>query len=158
MPYSAIKVANEILRLAAAGQPPSLVTPLKLIKLVYVANGWSLALHNHALVHEAAEAWTYGPVMPALYASIRHFRASPIQGPIAGDYDQNVFQPEDTQLIAAVVTAYGHLSGTQLSNMTHRPGTPWSITWNGGNGQNDQIPSALIAEHYRNLAAARQAL
>jgi len=24
---------------------------------------------------------------------------------------------------------YGHLSGLQLSSLTHQPGAPWDVTW-----------------------------
>lgn len=152
MPYSSVKVANEVLNLAAASIPPRSVTPLHLLKLVYIANGWSLAFNDEPLVHEAAEAWTYGPVIPSLYQSVRHFRAAPISNLITGDYDQNELLHQDKELIAAVYRAYGHLSGIQLSNMTHVDDTPWSITWAGGAGQNDIIRSDLIAGHYKELA------
>jgi uncharacterized phage-associated protein len=157
MPYSATKVANELLRLAGACDPPRPVTPLQLLKLVYIANGWSLAFYDTPLVHEAAEAWTYGPVIPSLYRSIRHFRASPVEGPIPGDYDQNELADHDRELIAAVYRAYGHLSGPQLSNMTHLPGTPWSAAWANGAGQNNIIRSENIREHYQTLAARQTA-
>jgi len=105
MPYSAIKVANEMLRQASACDPPRPVTPLQLLKLVYIANGWSLALNGDPIVHESAEAWTYGPVIPMLYRSIRHHRSAPVDGPIPGDYDQNAISPEDRKLIDAVYKA-----------------------------------------------------
>jgi uncharacterized phage-associated protein len=155
MPYSAVKVANEFLRLAAEADPPRPVTPLQLLKLVYIANGWSLGLKQQALVNESAEAWTYGPVIPELYRQVRQFRASPIQGPLDGDYDRSEISIDDRNLISAVYKAYGHLSGPQLSNMTHLPGSPWSEAWNGGAGQNVIIRSDNIAAHYRQLAERR---
>lgn len=157
MPYSAVKVANEILRLGQEAEPSRLMTPLQLLKLVYIANGWSLALHDQPLVHESAEAWTYGPVIPSLYRAVRQYRASPVDSLISGDYDQQEIASRDLELIAAVFKAYAHLSGPQLSNMTHMPDTPWSSTWASGAGQNQTIRSEKIAEHYKLLAQRNSA-
>lgn len=154
MPYSPIKVANEFLRLAREDTPPRPITPLQLIKLVYIANGWWLAYFNEPLVNEPAQAWTYGPVMPSLYYAIRNYRASPITEPIPGDTDPQVLSPEARSLIKSVYDAYGALSGTQLSNMTHLAGTPWSQTWANA-GQNAVIPAEVIAAHYKQLAQRR---
>ena len=155
MAYSAIKVANEFLRLARMSAPPQPITPLKLIKLVYIANGWSLALLNEPLVSESAEAWAYGPVMPSLYRAIRSYRSFPVTDLIVNDSDPQEVDGEDAELINAVFLAYGKLSGIQLSNMTHLPGTPWSDTWSHGAGRNVIIPPELIAQHYQELAQRR---
>lgn len=152
MPYSAVKVANEILRLAQVCTPPRPVTPLQLLKLVYVADGWSWGIRDRQLVNEPAEAWTYGPVVPSLYRAIRHYRALPVTFPIPGDYDRQEIAPEDRDFIAEVFGAYGHLSGVQLSNLTHMPGTPWSMTWDNGAGQNEVIRPEIVAAHYKALA------
>jgi uncharacterized phage-associated protein len=157
MPYSAITVANEFLRLGAAEAAVRRISPLQIIKLVYMANGWSLALLDRPLTFESAEAWTYGPVMPQLYRAVRHFRADPIDGTIEGAFDAGTLGVEDNRLISAVYRAYGTLSGTQLSNMTHLPGTPWSETWANGAGQNLPIDAALIKQHYIELAKRMQA-
>ena len=81
MPYSAAKVANEMLRLAA--ERGEALSPLKLLKLVYIAHGWSFPyLLGQPLLAEPAQAWQYGPVVPSLYRATSRFRAAPIEGPI----------------------------------------------------------------------------
>jgi uncharacterized phage-associated protein len=155
MPYSAIKVANEILQLARMADPPQSVTPLKLLKLVYIAHGWSLHFFERPLVNEPAQAWQYGPVVPSLYHAVKAYRASPIPCDIEGDSDPQELNRDDAQLIQAVFKSYGHLSGTQLSNMTHTPETPWSRAWN-VHGRNAVIPDESIAQHYAALAQRRQ--
>jgi uncharacterized phage-associated protein len=152
MPYSAIKVANEFLRLASADTPPRVFTPLQLIKLVYIAHGWSLVHLQQPLLNEPAQAWQYGPVVPSLYHAIKQFGASPVQGAIGSDTDPQELSPEARDLIAAVYRSYGHLSGVQLSNMTHQPHTPWSQTWVSA-GKNAVISNNVIQNHYRALAA-----
>lgn len=155
MPHSAIKIANRFLELARHSIPQVFITPLKIIKLVYIANGWAYPILHERLVRENAEAWTYGPVFPDLYHAVRRYRADPIVAPIPGGDEPLDLSDEEQQLIESVLGAYGHLSGTQLSNMTHLSGTPWSITWDGGFGQNTIIPEELISGHYTRLAEAR---
>lgn len=154
VPYSAIKVANEFLRLAQEGGPPHGLTPLQLIKLVYIAHGWSLVYLRGPLLNEPAQAWQYGPVIPSLYNAIRSYRASPVCRQIDGDSDPQPLSAEARQMIKAVYDAYGKYSGVQLSNMTHQPSTPWSDAWN-SRGKNAVIPDEDISRHYALLSAQR---
>lgn len=154
MPYSPIKVANEFLRVASGSEPSQRLTPLQLIKLVYIAHGWSLHFYRRPLVNEPVQAWQYGPVIPTLYNAIKEYRASPVSARIAGDADPQQLDVEDQRLIEAVFRAYGHLSGTQLSNMTHVANSPWSSIWM-SRGRNAVIPNDVIADHYSMLAARR---
>lgn len=151
MPYSAIKIANEFLRLAQADHPPRLFTPLQLIKLVYISHGWSLVHLTQPLLNEPPQAWQYGPVVPSLYHSIKAFGSNPVRYPIVGDTDPQILDADAIQLIAAVYGTYAHLSGVQLSNMTHQPNTPWSQTWLSA-GQNAVITNDVIKSHYDVLA------
>lgn len=47
------------------------LTPLQVIKMVYIAHGYSLALLDEPLVEEAVEAWRYGPVLPSVYHTVK---------------------------------------------------------------------------------------
>ena len=38
------------------------LTPLKLQKILYLAQGWSYVWDNHAAFPDEFEAWQYGPV------------------------------------------------------------------------------------------------
>lgn len=150
MPYSAIKVANEFLRLGRAELPPRSLTPLQLIKLVYIAHGFSLVYMTEPLLSEPPQAWQYGPVVPSLYHSIKQYGAGPVAELISGDTDPQLLSSEAVRLIKAVYDTYAHFSGTQLSNMTHQPNTPWSRTWTAA-GKNAVIPNDIIQAHYREL-------
>jgi uncharacterized phage-associated protein len=151
VPYSPIKVANEFLRIASSETPARGLTPLALLKLVYIAHGWSMIHLNQPLLSEQPQAWQYGPVVPSLYHAIKQFGASAVMYPIPGDTDPQVLSPEAAGLIQAVYKAYGHLSGVQLSNMTHQPDTPWSRAWTTA-GKNALISNNEIQEHYRRLS------
>ncbi|HCU23588.1 MAG TPA: hypothetical protein DF383_01115, partial [Deltaproteobacteria bacterium] len=43
------------------------ITAMKLQKLVYYSQAWSLVWDEKPLFKEKIEAWTNGPVVPALY-------------------------------------------------------------------------------------------
>jgi uncharacterized phage-associated protein len=138
------------------------VTPMKLLKLVYISHGWSLALLNEPLIDEAVEAWTYGPVIPSLYQELKEYGRSRVTKLVTtNDFDWRSFKPnfttptipeEDTKvqkLLDNVWEGYGNHSGIYLSAITHKPGTPWSLT-----EPNDIIGQDLIREHYKMLAKA----
>jgi uncharacterized phage-associated protein len=151
MPYSAAKVGNRLLEIAQ--QRGQQLTPLKLLKLVYIAHGWSFAYLGGALVAEPAQAWQYGPVVPSLYHAISRFRAGPIVGQIP-DTDPQDLSEEADALIQSVYNSYAHFSALQLSNMTHMPNTPWSEAWD-ASGKNAIIPDDRIAAHYQHLLETR---
>ncbi len=153
MPYSAAKVANEMLEIARTRGEE--ITPLKLLKLVYIAHGWSFPYLRDPLLAEPAQAWQYGPVVPSLYHSVSKFRAGPITELVA-DTDPQVLSEQASNLIRNVYDTYGRYSAIQLSNMTHMPNTPWSEAW-GSRGKNAVIPNDRIAAHYQHLLDTRGA-
>jgi uncharacterized phage-associated protein len=143
-------VANEFLRLAKLNKNDSL-TPMQLLKLVFIAHGWSLGLLGRHLIRDPIEAWQYGPVIPALYASVRDFASNPVDGPLGGS--QNVaFDDDELNIIEQVYNKYGSLSGPALSRLTHQPGTPWAKTYKEGSF-GIRISNDLIEDYYQRLAA-----
>ncbi len=151
MPYSAAKVANQMLALARAKGAE--ISPLKLLKLVYIAHGWSFPYLREPLLAEPAQAWQYGPVVPSLYHAVSKFRAGPITELIP-DTDPQALSPQASALIENVYNTYSPYSAIQLSNMTHMPDTPWSEAW-GTRGKNAVIPNDRIAAHYQHLLDTR---
>jgi uncharacterized phage-associated protein len=151
MPYSAAKVANRMLELARTrGQE---ITPLKLLKLVYIAHGWSFPYLREPLLAEPAQAWQYGPVVPSLYHAVSKFRDGSITG-VVPDTDPQALSEQADSLIRSVYDSYARYSGIQLSNMTHMPNTPWSEAWN-ARGKNALIPNDRISAHYQHLLETR---
>jgi uncharacterized phage-associated protein len=66
---TAFTVADEILKIAK--RKGLHITPMQLLKLVYIAHGWSLAILGRDLFPDRIEAWKYGPVIPDLYRATR---------------------------------------------------------------------------------------
>lgn len=125
------------------------LTPLKLMKLVYLCHGWSLVHLKTDLLREEIEAWQYGPVIPDLYQAIRNFRAQPVPAEILPNVSLSQRQQS---LISSVYSTYKPYTGAQLSALTHNTGTPWHRTWNNGRGRNATIQTAMIRDHFQELA------
>lgn len=134
--YSAAAVANEFLELSGMNNKP--ITPMQLLKLVYIAHGWHLAVFKKPLFDDEVQAWRHGPVIPSLFHEFKEFGASSIakmahSASVVDDYgDFQVSAPfvrkddhETKQMLKWVWNQYGSMSGWELSNLTHLPGTPW---------------------------------
>lgn len=151
--YDVLTVADAILKIAKArGQS---LTPMQLMKLVYIAHGWSLGLRGVDLYRNRIEAWQYGPVMPDLYHATKQFGRDPIPLDMVGDGPLTVSQ-SDQKFLEDVFNKYGHLSGPQLSYLTHQSGTPWERVYH-PESRNWEIPDELIREHYQELLRGRGA-
>ena len=70
--YQSLTISNYFIqKLHETGHP---VTAMKLIKLVYIAHGWYLALNEgKSLINEAIQAWKYGPVIHSLYHKLKKY-------------------------------------------------------------------------------------
>lgn len=146
--HSSLTVADHILM--KASQQDLEITPLQLMKLVYISHGWMLGLYGQPLFSDSVKAWKYGPGIPELYRKIKKYRASPITDKLSDSNEK--FSEEESDIIGQVVEIYGEFSGIELSAMTHEEGTPWYDTWREG-GKFSNIPDSLIEEHFKMLAA-----
>ena len=148
-------IANKILEIRSESGEP--LTVMQLIKLVYIADGWSLALRGRPLSDASPEAWQYGPVYPSVYREFRQFGAKPITAPayVAGTQIPftEEFTNDEVDLLRAVVKAYGKLSAYALSNLTHQPQTPWSKAY--ARGAYSEIPVGEIKSHFEELKVKR---
>lgn len=118
--YPALDIAAYFLE--RAREEKKTLTPMQIQKLVYFAHGWHLAIEGMPLLDEQVEAWQYGPVIPSLYHEFKHCGARPIEYiPI------RQFDPADglKSILDRVWEVYGGFTGSQLSAMTHKQGSPW---------------------------------
>ena len=127
------------------------ITPMKLIKLVYIAHGWYLAITDQTLIDENPEAWKYGPVISSLYHEFKHLGNSPIEK----KFTKKVKLEEKAEkFLDKIWEVYGKFSATDLSSKTHQPETPWSKTWNSVKNANYlslQIPENEIKNYYKSM-------
>jgi uncharacterized phage-associated protein len=146
--YKSLLVGRKILELAKRDEKT--LTPMQLIKLVYLSHGWMLGLYNKPLILENIEAWKFGPVIPPLYHAIKQYRSLPVKQ--IDEKDSNL--DENSQdIINQVYKKYGHLSGITLSMLTHEKESPWEKAWNSGN---TIISNDIIMEYYQGLAKANE--
>jgi uncharacterized phage-associated protein len=144
---SVLTVANEILDKADASGMP--LSPLKLMKLAYIGQGWALGITGRPLFEDRIEAWKYGPVIPELYRATKKYGSGTVTERLLAPRADRI-DAELDGLLASVLEKYGQLSGVALSNLTHRPGSPWSQVWN-ENIMHNEIPRPLIRAHYEKL-------
>jgi uncharacterized phage-associated protein len=130
------------------------LTPMKLIKMVYIANGWYLALKDEPLIPEKIEAWKYGPVVKSVYSNFKQYSKGQVDMPYSDPFG-NTPIPEDPEIIKfldRIWEVYGKYDGLQLSALTHEKNTPWYATWydNGGSKRESAVISnELIKSHYK---------
>jgi uncharacterized phage-associated protein len=145
------RVAEYMLYVANEQKRP--LTPMQVLKLVYIAHGWLLGLYGRPLVNESVEAWQYGPVIPSLYHDYKRYGSSPIDS-IPSVKPTSDFDDAEMSVMNQVWKGYGYRSGVSLSSLTHEPGTPWSITVQ-QSGLGAEISNDLIEDYYKRLAANR---
>ena len=124
-------------------------TPMHVLKLVYISHGWTLGLYGRSLINEPAEAWRYGPVVPSVYHRYKSFRGDAITTEPVDRSDE--FDDEQRDVIEQVHEVYGDFTALQLSALTHKPGTPWDVTYR-EYGAGVIIPNELIQDYYERLA------
>lgn len=156
---SAIAVANYFINKSLeTGRP---ITPMQLVKLVYISHGWYLGHTGEPLIPEVVEAWKYGPVIPSVYHKFKSYGDTPIKSQaeelhVVNDeiifLFPNVTDESAKKLLENVWNAYSNLDGLQLSTLTHQKGTPWDVIWNERGGKDfksEPIPNDLIEKHYK---------
>ena len=127
-PHDSRAIANLYVR--RAREDGEILTILPLVKLVYLAHGWTLGYTGKPLIADAVEAWKFGPVVKKVR---RAFRG---QGMIIHDYARdlfgNVIKPkrdlteDEDEIVWAIYDKYFGLFPSQLSELTRGKGTPWN--------------------------------
>jgi len=146
------------------------LTPMKLQKLLYFAQGWSLAITDEAMFDEQIEAWKYGPVVRSVYTIFRDSGSGPITEPaptyhIEGKLFKggtvrseiiSLVNKADRDLAEVVWASYAGMSAAQLVALTHREGTPWYKVWQEYKGdipKGTDIPRSEIKAYFKQLLA-----
>ncbi|MFT2750152.1 Panacea domain-containing protein [Clavibacter sp. Sh2036] len=98
------------------------ISTMKLQKLCFFSQGWAFALLDKPLFAQYFQAWKNGPVNYELFD--KHRGAFTITNWSVGDPAS--LSRRKKLVIDAVLRNYGSLSGLQLSELTHKAGTPWA--------------------------------
>ena len=125
------------------------VTAIKLQKLVYYSQAWSLVWDDEPLFEDEIQAWANGPVSPTLYeAHRRQFKVS-----VISDGNPESLTASQRETIDKVLEFYGDKSSQWLSDLTHQE-SPWLEARRGlapGQPGNCEITTASMAEYYGSL-------
>ena len=126
------------------------MTAMKLQKLVYYAQAWSLVWDQRPLFQNRIEAWANGPVSPELYEWHRgRFSVEP--GTCPGNPARLDKDARDT--VDSVLMYYGNKHPRWLSDLTHME-SPWRDARHGiadGERGSREITHAAMAEYYLSL-------
>jgi uncharacterized phage-associated protein len=120
--YPAMTIANWFVDWADAEDAE--LSNLKLQKLLYYAQGHHLAVHGRPLFREDIQAWSHGPVVPAVYHTFKTFGAGPVSLADEDPFEWDDVDSSTSQFLAKVWNTYGGLAAWKLRNMTHAE-PPW---------------------------------
>lgn len=130
------------------------MTAMKLQKLVYYSQAWSLVWNEEPLFNESIEAWANGPVVRSLYEVHRgQFKVKPSTFKDIG-YSRNLSNAQKT-VIDSVLDFYGDKTAQWLIDLSHME-APWINARKGAglkDGENGSptISHASIHEYYSGL-------
>jgi len=139
-----------------AQQPEPDVTPLKLQKLLYYAQGQYLAATGRRLFNETIEAWDNGPVVNRVYA-----RYAGLGNQIIATSQPSAVLPALTEpvreFLDRIWEIYSVFASSRLVTMTHAE-APWRDTYQSG-ARHIPIPDAdLLQWFHNNTPADREVL
>lgn len=126
-----------------------LTTAMKLQKLVYYSQAWSLVWDDKPIFQEKIEAWANGTIVHELYREHKGMfdvNSLPKGDPIA-------LMQDETETVDAVLAFYGDRSSQWLSDLTHQE-DPWKDARKGllpGQRGSKEITLAAMAEYYGSI-------
>lgn len=122
-PY-ALDVADAILDLAFKDGIE--INHLKLQKLLFLGQGWSLSLKNQVLFKDPIELWQYGPIIRSVCDQLLSTKNKPLTKSLKTkkklNYNANC-------IINLLWEAYKDEDTEILSRITHAKDSPWSIIY-----------------------------
>ena len=160
MAYAPLALANTFIE----RHGDSGIEHMKLQKLTYYAYGWWLVYEAEPILIEGPEVWKFGPVFSSLYNVMSPFGSRPIREPqrSAPFGAPPSVHPDDERsrsLVAWVLDRYGAESSFDLSNETHKQGTPWQVEAERHRyrvPRHHRIPDDLIRQFFQREAAQLQ--
>ncbi len=125
------------------------VDSMKLQKLLYYSQAWSLVWDGRALFGSRIEAWANGPVVRDVFKTYQgqYKISAALQG------DKAALKPVEQETVNAVLDFYGKRDGFFLSELTHRE-RPWMDARRGiapGEKSDNEITHAAMRDYYGGL-------
>ena len=129
----------------------------KIQKLCYYAEAWSLTLLDQDIAnHSEFEAWVHGPVNRTLYQTFKGYGWHELKITNCEEVMarmENLFTPEQVEVLEAVWSTYGEYGADQLEALTHTE-RPW-LEQRVGLGKFESchsvISSTTMKEYYKSI-------
>jgi uncharacterized phage-associated protein len=166
IPYSPARVANSFL--ALANKNNATITQMQIQSLIYLAQGWCLALKNKPLINEALLAWRFGTISTSIFHEFKHFGNGAIKSPMLellvekGNARWHHTTISDTDkftmnLLAEIWESYSDYQTDELTQMTCCAKSPWQKIYKIGEKEGivfgKEVPNCDIKEFFlSNLA------
>lgn len=149
-------IANYILDICDKAEEK--ISIMQLIKLIYMADGWTMSFTGKPLVNERPQAWQYGPVYRRAYNAFSGNGSSPVASRAMASFSQSLpiaadMLEEERKIVDMVVKSYGKLSAYNLSELTHQDNTPWSKAYQ--IGAYHPLSDSDMKEHFDSLREKR---
>lgn len=125
------------------------MTAMKLQKLLYYSQAWSLVWDEAPLFDEPIEAWANGPVVREIY-DLHRGKFTVSEWP---EGDPRALNKAQRATVDGVLNFYGPRPGQYLSDLTHRE-DPWRDARKGmpeGFRGSNEISLAAMNEYYSSL-------
>lgn len=116
---------------------------LQLQKLLYFAQGFSLAINDKPIFEEDIEAWISGPVVPTVFFTYEKYRYSL---PMPKRINLKKFSKKEHDLVVEVYETYGQFAAWRLKDLSNIDGGPWKRTYK--IGENRVISHSLLKEYF----------
>ena len=160
--HNPIAIANEFIEMSK-GEGVYLT---KLLKLCYVAHGFTLAILHKPLADEYVQAWEYGPVLVSIYHEFKHMGHSLVRKKgqtLTDDYSgltdmTSDFSPDERDIIRSVFEGHRGITAQRMTVLTHADDGPWAHAWKEGKYiRGYSISNDLIKKYYEDKIAETKA-
>ena len=100
--------------------------PLKLQKLLYLAQGYSYAFYDRPLFKEDLEGWVHGPVVRNVYDMFKNYQYNSINT----NFEVEELDDEAKDIINYVIENFGKYDAKYLEKISHEQ-EPWILSREG---------------------------
>jgi len=129
------------------------VTHMKLHKLLYYSQAWSLVWDEKELFESRIEAWVNGPVVKEVYTKFRGQYSVSIDDFKNSDLEK--LEKKEIETIDEVLKVYGNKTSQWLSDLTHQE-EPWKKARKGmasNERGSEEITQLSMSEYYEGLSS-----
>lgn len=97
--------------------------PLKLQKLLYLAQGYSYAFHDRPMFNDELEGWVHGPVVREVYNMFRSYQFNCIDI----NFEISELDKETVDVLNYVIDNFSKYDAKYLEELSHKQ-DPWILS------------------------------